>query len=86
MALEEFERDPNTERHKGYIRMRSMMDYAMGILWIGMGIFLLFNDYFQVKVSDRFDPVALKAFGGVCILYGGFRLYRGYKKNYLNER
>ncbi len=87
MALEEFEKDPMAERHKGYLRMRSIMDYGMGILWIAMGLFFVLNDYlFRVDLSDRFDPAALKVFGALCVLYGGFRVYRGYKKNYLRER
>lgn len=86
MALEEFEKDPLAERHKGYLKMRSIMDYGMGILWMGMGVFLLFNQYFKVNITDRFDPFSLKAFGAICLLYGGFRIYRGYKKNYLRER
>ena len=42
MALEEFEKEQLNEREKGYIRMRSIMDYGMGLLWTGMGIFIIF--------------------------------------------
>ena len=66
--------------------MRSIMDFGMGILWTSMGIFLLFIKYFNTEFQVRFDDPAMKIFGGVCILYGGFRIYRGYKKNYINER
>jgi len=86
MALEEFEKDPMSERHKGYLRMRSIMDYGMGLLWMGMGVYMLFNEYFNGSLVDRFDGIWLKVFGGICLLYGGFRIYRGYKKNYLRER
>jgi len=86
MALEEFEKDPMSERHKGYLRMRSIMDYGMGLLWMGMGVYMLFNEYFNGGLVDRFDGIWLKVFGGICLLYGGFRIYRGYKKNYLRER
>ena len=86
MALEEFEKEPLSERDKGFIRMRSMMDYGMGIMWLAMGIFLIFIDYFNTGLEARFDDAVMKIFGGVCILYGGFRIYRGYKKNYLRER
>ena len=78
--------DPNeklSERDKGFIRMRSIMDYGMGILWIGMGVFLIFIEKFNTGLEARFDDPVMKAFGGVCILYGGFRVYRGYRKNYL---
>ena len=66
--------------------MRSIIDYGMGLLWISMGIFLLFNNHFNTKWKERLDDPALRIFGAVCLLYGGFRIYRGYKKNYLRER
>jgi hypothetical protein len=86
MALEEFEKDPLTERDKGFIRMRSMMDFGMGTLWTGMGIFFIFIENFNTGLEARFGDPAMKAFGGICVLYGLFRMYRGYKKNYLTER
>jgi hypothetical protein len=44
MALEEFEKDELVEKNKGYARMKSIMDYGMGLLWMAMVIFLLFNN------------------------------------------
>ena len=86
MALEEFEKEQLNERDKGYIRMRSMMDYGMGVLWIAMGIFLIFIKKFSPDMAARFDDPMIKVFAGICILYGLFRFYRGYKKNYLRDR
>lgn len=86
MALEEFEKEQLSERDKGYIRMRSMMDFGMGVLWIGMGVFLIFIKKFNPTLALRFGDPAMKIFGAVCILYGLFRLYRAYKKNYLRDR
>jgi hypothetical protein len=86
MALEEFEKEPLSERDKSYIRMRSIMDYGMGLLWLGMGIFLIFIDKFNTGLEARYDDLTMKAFGGICLLYGLFRVYRGYRKNYLKER
>ena len=86
MALEEFERETLSERDRGYIRMRSMMDFGMGFLWTAMGIFLLFIEKFNTGLEARFGDTSMKIFGGVCVLYGLFRMYRGYKKNYNRER
>lgn len=83
MALEEFDKEPMSKRDKGFIRMRSIMDYGMGILWMAMGIFLIFIKEFNTGLEARFDDPVMKGFGAVCVLYGIFRLYRGYKKNYL---
>ena len=82
MSLEEFERKNMSERDKGFIRMRSIMDYGMGILWLGMGVFMIFIKKFNTGIEARFDDVTMYAFGGICVLYGIFRVYRGYKKNY----
>ena len=86
MALEEFDKEQMSEKDKGYIRMRSIMDYGMGTLWTGMGVFLIFIKKFNTGLETRYDDSTLKIFGGICLLYGLFRIYRGYKKNYLKER
>jgi len=86
MALEEFEKEPLSERDKSYLRMRSMMDYGMGLMWFAMGIFLIFIEHFDTGLEARFDESVMKIFGTICLLYGSFRIYRGYKKNYLRER
>ena len=58
------------------------MDYGMGaiIFFIGIALLLapLFGVAFNVDNSFRY------LFGGLCIVYGLFRIYRGYKKNYFN--
>jgi hypothetical protein len=58
----------------------------MGILWLAMGFFLIFINKFDTDLVMRFGDSTTKIFGGVCIVYGLFRVYRGYKKNYLRER
>ncbi len=86
MAINEFDREPLSQRDKAHIRMRSIMDYGMGVLWTGMGIFFIFIKYFNTTLALNYDDPVMKIFGGVCMLYGFFRIYRGYKKNYLRER
>lgn len=86
MALEEFEKEQMSDREKGYIRMRSIMDFGMGLLWTGMGVFIIFIKKFSLDLAEQYDSGAFKAFGVVCIIYGLFRIYRGYKKKYLRDR
>jgi hypothetical protein len=86
MSLEEFEEKRLSQREKGMVRMRSIMDFGMGLLWLGMGIFMIFIKQFNTGIEARFDDPTMKAFGGICILYGAFRIYRGSRKNYLKER
>lgn len=86
MALEEFEKEEMSVKNKGFARMKSIMDVGMGLLWMGMGIFLVFIKKFNTGLEARFDDPVMKVFGGVCIVYGIFRIYRGYKKNYFTEQ
>lgn len=82
MALEEFEKQELSRRDKGYINMRSIMDYGMGLLIMGLGVAFIFSTKLSQSLA-RFDDPWIKGLGGVAILYGLFRVYRGYKKNYL---
>jgi len=86
MALEEFEKDQLSERDKGYIRMRSLMDFGMGILWTGMGVFLFFSKELGTGLEANYGETSLRVFGSVCVLYGLFRIYRGIRKNYFRRR
>ena len=72
--------NPDDRRSKGYILMRSIMDYGMGVIILGVGVFFAFAP----KLGYNFDMSNLYryAFAGLFILYGGWRIYRGYQKNY----
>jgi hypothetical protein len=69
-------------RARGYRIRRSIMDYGMGAIIFCLGIFFLLAPKLGVVfgVEDMFRYL----FAGLCILYGLFRVYRGYKKNYFN--
>jgi len=86
MALEEFEKEEPSDRDKSYLRMRSIMDFGMGLLWMAMGVFMIFIRRFNAELADKYDDNTFKIFGAVCIIYGLFRIYRGYKKQYFRDR
>ena len=81
---EEEHQTPLNNRQKGMVRMRSIMDWGMGILWMSMGVFLVFIEKFDLHLARLYGDTPTRIFGGVCILYGAFRIYRGYKKKYFN--
>ncbi len=86
MALEEFEKPRENKLEKNIIRMRSITNYVMGVLLIiAGGLFLLPVPRVEEFLLRRYDPQLIKIFGIVCWVYGLFRLYRGYKKNYFRE-
>ncbi|MGG9971441.1 hypothetical protein ACQ33O_06575 [Ferruginibacter sp. SUN002] len=85
MALEEFEKEEMSEREKGIIRMRTITNYSMGIFMIAVGFFFMFPTKYTQQYIDRYDPDIIKVFAVICWLYGLFRIYRGYKKNYFRS-
>ena len=69
-------------RKREYILRRAILDIGMGLVIFGFGVFFLaapkFGIEFSVENSYRYF------FAGLCLVYGGFRVYRGYKKNYFS--
>ena len=77
--LEEYEK----QKRKQIIIRRALMDYSIGALITLAGIFFLVRDMFDLQFNENFPPNDIdKIFGAICILYGSWRIYRGYKKNY----
>lgn len=66
-------------KSKGYVQFRKIFDIAMGLLYISCGVLVLLarklGFSFQVETSLAF----FWALGGLFILYGIFRIYRGFK-------
>lgn len=73
MDRQDFER----KQEKQQVGMRTIYSYAMGVLWVGLGIFFINHERFGM--AGAFDPALAKFFGVVCIFYGLFRFWRGYK-------
>ena len=82
MALEEFEKEQISDREKNAIRMRSITNYTMGVFFIAVGFFFMFPTKYTAQYINQYDPLVIKLFAVLCWVYGLFRLYRGYKKNY----
>jgi hypothetical protein len=85
MALEEFEHKEMSNRDKGLVRMKSITNYVMGAMIIGAGFLFLFPPANMVERLNQYDPSMIKLLAIVCFIYGLFRMYRGYKKNYFRE-
>jgi hypothetical protein len=63
--------------------MKSVLDYGMGIMIILAGLFFLFRGKFHIQFNDKYPPNDIDiVFGIMCLLYGAWRVFRGYKKNY----
>ena len=77
--IEEYEK----RKRKQLSSMKTLVDYGMGTLFFIAGLFFLLRNLFSIGFNERFPPNELDTFFGVlCIIYGSWRLYRGYKKKY----
>ncbi len=72
------------QKRKKNAFFHSLYDYTMGILWLGLGLFFLFNKRWNIEWMKS-DPVIDTLFGAVGIAYGLFRLYRGYQRKYFKK-
>jgi hypothetical protein len=65
------------QERRSQANIKMIYGFAMGILWSLVGLFLVFHRMlgFELGYSKLFTYI----FGGTCILYGGFRLWRGIK-------
>ena len=63
------------KQQKSYTLMRMTYDLAMAVLILGMAVVMLFSERLKIDQISTIDATFRYLFGGICILYGGFRLY-----------
>ena len=75
--IEEYE----NQRQKQVSQMRTITNFGMGVVFICAGIFFFVYEFLGIDLGREPSPVD-KIIGALFVLYGIWRLYRGYKKNY----
>ena len=76
--IEEYE----NQKRRQVSNMRSIMDYVMGFLFLAIGLYFLLYEKLGINYFNRLPSSTDYLFGGLFVLYGIWRIYRGYKKNY----
>lgn len=74
--------DYEKTKRRQVTNMRSVADYGMGALFLIIGLYLLLYRYLGVNILNRPPSSTDFLFGGLFTVYGAWRIYRGYKKNY----
>lgn len=59
------------------VGMKTVYNYVMGVLWFAVGLFFLNRERFGLEGS--IDPGLSNIFGVSCLVYGLFRIWRGYR-------
>jgi len=80
-ALPSLQEEYKEKRTRRYFSTRAIMDFGMGVLYIAVGFFIMFPKLMGFELSG-FDNLFRYIFGGLCVIYGGWRIYRGIKKDY----
>jgi hypothetical protein len=76
------EQDFREKQRKSYTMMRTIYDLSMAVIILGMAVLLLLAKQFGLESFMGIDPMFRYLMGSVFLLYGGFRLYRGIKRDY----
>jgi hypothetical protein len=62
-----------------------VMDYVMGFLFFCIGVYFLTYRQIGINIFRR-EPSSIDyLIGGLFVVYGIWRMYRGYRKNYFRE-
>jgi hypothetical protein len=75
------ENQHSERRARSLSNMRSTMNFAMGAVYLLVGGFLLLAEKLGFEM-ESFDDTARYIFGGIIVLYGVWRIYRGIRKEY----
>ncbi|MEK0422987.1 MAG: hypothetical protein RLZ95_897 [Bacteroidota bacterium] len=67
---------------KTYRIFRSIYDFTMAALILGCAVVMFAAKYFHLDQVINLDNEWRIIFGCMCLLYGGFRLYRGFQRDY----
>jgi len=76
------QREYEDKKQRAYVNRRAIMDLGMGIIYAAAGAFFILSDVLM-GIELAFPPKPFSyIFGALCLLYGGFRIYRGIKREY----
>lgn len=76
------ELDFREKQRKSYRVMRMIYDLSMAVFILGMAFILLLAEQLKIEQLMTIDPMYRYLMGSMSVLYGGFRLYRGIKRDY----
>jgi len=73
--------DNTGKRNRRYANMRAIKDFGMGVFYLAMAFFMFFPEKLGYDMVN-FDKLFRYGLGGISLIYGTWRIYRGLKKDY----
>lgn len=74
--------DTRERSERSYRFFRRIYDFTMATLILGSAVLMIGAKWFHIEQIMNIDAEFRMIFGIMCLLYGGFRLYRGFKQDY----
>ena len=71
------ERNFGKQKRSNRVTLQTVSDITRAIIILGVAIVLLFGSFLKIQFVLQIDSLLRYGFGGISLLYGGFRLYRG---------
>ena len=69
------------ERRRGErATIQKVSDITRAVVILAVGLCLLLGGWLKIDFVTQIDSLLRYGFGGISLLYGGFRLYRGIKQ------
>jgi len=60
------------------VNIKAVFDIVMGLVYAIVGTFLVISKYIGLEIAFP-PPDVVMIFGAFAVVYGGFRIFRGYK-------
>lgn len=59
-------------------KLNTVRNIVMACAFLIMGFLMIFPETFKAEALLQFTQLQRNLFGGICILYGGFRIFRAF--------
>ncbi|MCX6331955.1 MAG: hypothetical protein NTZ82_04890 [Bacteroidetes bacterium] len=79
--MEEYN-NPREKSERSYRLFKRVYDFSMATLILGCAVLMLGAKWLKLDQILNVDAEFRTIFGVMCLLYGGFRLYRGVSSDY----
>jgi len=73
--------DRNEDRkERNRVTFQMVSDIGRAVVILAVAVVLLFGSLFKIEFVLQIDSLLRYGFGGISLMYGSFRLYRGIKQ------